>query len=768
VDDAPDFHGLRRRGIALAQEFSGEAWTDYNLHDPGVTLLEQFCFALTEYAYRADFPVADLLTAPDGHLDLRRLRLDLPREVLPSRPVTARDLALMLSEGHVAVERVLVYPGAGAAAGLYDVFVVPAPDADAAEALDAVRRAFHASRNLCEDMREVALAVPVRCRLDARIEMPRRHSPERVAAVVYDRCRRLMRDRAATRSPVAATRRDVFEEPARIFGHLADAEGGAASIDAFFAGLTGVDEVEDVMALAFGSADGSGRDPFAPLGRGEYRELVLPQRPEQVGLRLASHDLEIPFDLAGMHAELARLRADHVARLADSLDPLDWAEPRPGRQRSFDHVPLGHGLPAAYGAGRDRMPRSASLQARVEAGRLRGYLALGDGLLANANADLAGLAELYAGDNSDRASYRVRPLEFGPMPELDAGAPGALAATVASLDPWHDRKGRFLEYLLALHGEEFSLNSLRHHDLYRSPTGRRDAVPEARARLLTEIATLNRDRAGAPDITAGERAAAIGLARKLVLLLDFPDQGTAPLSAAIRRAGLAVAEGLGPDGDWRLPRAGLAVPDDPFATLVPRIEAPPRVDRSELVAGTPFLRGRAIGGDVLRGGVRAESWLLAPEPGGCWRVVFDPGAGAVVLDAGLFAERAGAVVRANQLRVFLTDLNRRSEGVHLVEDVLLRGVGPFTPLSFTVVLPGWSARTATASFRWLAEETVRLLAPVHLAHRVVWLDHGQMEAFEALELQWRVAFRDACGGGVRAGELDRAGGALRAFLAESP
>jgi hypothetical protein len=63
-----------------------------------------------------------------------------------------------------------------------------------------------------------------------------------------------------------------------------------------------------------------------------------------------------------------------------------------------------------------------------------------------------------------------------------------------------------------------------------------------------------------------------------------------------------------------------------------------------------------------------------------------------------------------------------------------------------------------------------LLCPAHLAHRVLWLGHGTMAEFEALELRWRVAYRDAAGGaeGPRSGELDRAASALRAFLAAAP
>ena len=61
-----DFEHFLRQGIARAQEVSGDVWTDYNEHDPGVTILEQFCFALTDLAYRTGHPMDDLLASvPD-------------------------------------------------------------------------------------------------------------------------------------------------------------------------------------------------------------------------------------------------------------------------------------------------------------------------------------------------------------------------------------------------------------------------------------------------------------------------------------------------------------------------------------------------------------------------------------------------------------------------------------------------------------------------------------------------------------------------------
>lgn len=61
--DAPkhlDYDFLREEGLKHIQELSGQLWTDHNTHDPGITILEVLCYALTDLAYRMQLPDADI------------------------------------------------------------------------------------------------------------------------------------------------------------------------------------------------------------------------------------------------------------------------------------------------------------------------------------------------------------------------------------------------------------------------------------------------------------------------------------------------------------------------------------------------------------------------------------------------------------------------------------------------------------------------------------------------------------------------------------
>src|SRR4051794_32687663 len=84
-----DFAALRLKAITFLQSHNRELWTDYNYHDPGVTILEQFCFALTDLAYRTGFDMADMLQKQNGDAGNP---FPGSLELLNSFPVTKNDI----------------------------------------------------------------------------------------------------------------------------------------------------------------------------------------------------------------------------------------------------------------------------------------------------------------------------------------------------------------------------------------------------------------------------------------------------------------------------------------------------------------------------------------------------------------------------------------------------------------------------------------------------------------------------------------------------
>jgi hypothetical protein len=90
--DDLDFENLRLFAIELVQKYSASIWTDYNLHDPGVTILEALCFALTDLAYRTNFPISDILTKQNGTIDYNDQSFYTIDQILATNPANLNDL----------------------------------------------------------------------------------------------------------------------------------------------------------------------------------------------------------------------------------------------------------------------------------------------------------------------------------------------------------------------------------------------------------------------------------------------------------------------------------------------------------------------------------------------------------------------------------------------------------------------------------------------------------------------------------------------------
>lgn len=87
-----NFALLRKLGIETIQEYSGSSWTDHNVHDPGITILEVLAYAMTELGIKVNSPIEDILASGEGEFN----DLFKPAEVLPSAPVTIIDYRKLL------------------------------------------------------------------------------------------------------------------------------------------------------------------------------------------------------------------------------------------------------------------------------------------------------------------------------------------------------------------------------------------------------------------------------------------------------------------------------------------------------------------------------------------------------------------------------------------------------------------------------------------------------------------------------------------------
>ena len=116
LQNSKNFNFLRQEGIQLIQQLASATWTDHNLHDPGITVLETLCYALTEAGLQAGAASA-LETKEDVYNDIANLLTSgqqiAPQhfftcsQVLPSSPVSLTDFQKVLLD-HPSIKRAWV------------------------------------------------------------------------------------------------------------------------------------------------------------------------------------------------------------------------------------------------------------------------------------------------------------------------------------------------------------------------------------------------------------------------------------------------------------------------------------------------------------------------------------------------------------------------------------------------------------------------------------------------------------------------------------
>ncbi len=577
--DAFDFATLRRTGIELAQALSGEIWTDYNLHDPGVTILEQVAYALTELDYRTEVPVADHLTGEDGRINYDRLALRSAEAIFPSRPTTAEDYRQALLDAVDELSDLRIDPLAASEgiSGLYRIVVRPTCEvaADAVpDLLRKVRAAYGRLRNLGEDVAEIVTVREVSAVLQAEIEVGAEREPADLLAEIYQKCRLYVATDVQF-LPFELARRqgqpleDVFSGPLCRHGICTasdyDQKSGRPSLAQLAAVVGAVEGVEQVRALALKVEErphAGGDDADTVL------RLVAPTRPDGVGVALFRRDRQLPIDFAAFLAALDRwtMRTRAVGRTLQDPSKLHvWPA---GTYRDLSrYTSIQHQFPAVYELRHFGHQTSTTTTELAHIRQLRAYLVFFDQHMADFAGNVAGLADLFAAADGDRRSYRAPALEG--IPDLAAVYPANAAEVLDrirnSFDDFAERKGRVLDYLLALYGERLTEPPCR-------PDGRPGTDPEpwlrAKIAFLEEVDALGRARGAAVDYADPDPRGAGGFQRRLEAL--FGTRGDDHHFHVVEHVLLRPRCGTGPaDTDFHSHQLSLLVPDWTATALQP-------------------------------------------------------------------------------------------------------------------------------------------------------------------------------------------------------
>lgn len=167
------------------QRIAGEVWTDYNVHDPGVTLLDVVNYALLEADYRLQFDLRDYLTLPDDGFVPQRNLLFTPSAVFPVNPVTMTDYRKLFISAIDELSDVRVVTRSE---GIYDFILDIWPDTPEQRRKRIIKEVYslyHRHRNLCENLGSIRFLEYDMLYLNAGIEIDATADANRILAAVF-------------------------------------------------------------------------------------------------------------------------------------------------------------------------------------------------------------------------------------------------------------------------------------------------------------------------------------------------------------------------------------------------------------------------------------------------------------------------------------------------------------------------------------------------------------------------------------------------------
>ena len=103
------FTYLKQQGIKQLKRLAGNVWSNYNDSDPGVTILDQVTYALTELGYVNSFGIEDVLTQPDGSIRYQEQFFNA-ETILTSAPVSIDDYRRLVFDRIQCVDNLYIQP----------------------------------------------------------------------------------------------------------------------------------------------------------------------------------------------------------------------------------------------------------------------------------------------------------------------------------------------------------------------------------------------------------------------------------------------------------------------------------------------------------------------------------------------------------------------------------------------------------------------------------------------------------------------------------
>ena len=496
-----DQQQLYALGLQHIQRLASRIWTDYNVHDPGVTTLELLCYALTDLSYRASFPLQDLLASASDNARNMQEQFFTASRILPNRPLTCLDYRKLLIDlkgvknawlkpapftcyadtitGQLLAEDPHL-PGIHEVqvAGIYKVIIEYMDDVPEAAQKEAIKQdvmhLLQANRNLCEDFTNVTEIETQDFILCGELDLAPDADVVRIKAEIlfqvqnylappvhnYTLSDMLERRRA---DGTAYTAEAIFDGPLLNCGFIDDDELAQAELRAeirlsdLIRIVMDIDDVQAVRDLVINPAGTT-----TPL----ETKWVVPVASGQKALlnnqlsRLVFYKRNMPVVPASVQvdAAYAQLTAAATAK-AEVATAYDFPVPLGKFRQPDTYYSFQNHFPALYGLSESGLSSTADAARRAQAYQLKAYLLFFDQVMADYFAQLSHVKDLFSTDPDLHRTYFYQVVDSFTDYQKIYGTVAVMATLqndVEAPDVNLERRNRFLDHLIARFAERFN------------------------------------------------------------------------------------------------------------------------------------------------------------------------------------------------------------------------------------------------------------------------------------------------------------------------
>ncbi|MBE9233714.1 hypothetical protein IQ231_19080, partial [Cuspidothrix issatschenkoi LEGE 03284] len=503
ISNAPPEHPgmnfalLREEGIKHIERLAGKLWTDYNTHDPGITILEQLCYAITDLSYRLNFEMKDLLAPVPGE---NRKQFFSAREIMTVNPLTINDYRQLLIDldgvknawlepiknsqppiYYDLMRHTLTFQASDITQevnlnGLYRVMIEKAKGvSDEASLIEKITTKLQQHRNLCEDFASIQILPIEEITIKAEIEIKEGFDVNQVMAEIY-----LEVEKFISPSLRFFTLQELLEQgktPETIFEGFPLEHGfidqeqlnNFIKKDELYTSdliriILDIPGIKTVRTIAIGSNN----SPKLELWVLALDPNLTPQLKNidswQIDNDIIFYKGEIPCDIdlnkTKIHLQLLQTQS---TELPSNTQIQDIPIPQGQYRELSDYETIQNDFPATYGIGEIGLPASVSPQRKAQAKQLQAYLMFFDQILATYFAQLEHTKDLFSFQSNHKETYFSSDISSIP------GAKDIIKIDTKDVDNQLnktdlERKNRFLNHLMAQFCEKFTDYSLLLYD----------------------------------------------------------------------------------------------------------------------------------------------------------------------------------------------------------------------------------------------------------------------------------------------------------------